>query len=273
MADKRLTPARPDLAAAHLRGQVEAARFVEGESCSVIHGRASLRAHPSDGAPQDSELLRGESVTVYERKNGWAWVQAKLDSYVGYVRELALGPAAIAEARVILPLTPLLSVPDATSPLCDLLPLNSQVARGKSDGSFVEVPGGFVHVRSLAPLAQTVADFVAVAEQFLGVPYVWGGKTFQGLDCSGLIQTCLQAAGVAAPRDTDMMERVLGQAVPGAKVKRGDLVFWKGHVGVMRDGETLLHANATYMQVTSEPLAVAMERIAKPVTTIKRIEV
>jgi cell wall-associated NlpC family hydrolase len=271
MADKRLTPARPDLAAAHLKGQVEAARFAEGEACSVIRGRTALRAQPSDGAPQDSELLRGETVTVYERKNGWAWVQAKLDSYVGYARESALGPVAIADAHVILPLTPLLTAPDATSPLYDLLPLNAQVTRGKSEGNFTEIPGGFVPARALAPLAQTASDFVAVAEQFLGVPYVWGGKSFQGLDCSGLIQTCLQAAGVFAPRDTDMMEQSLGQSVLGAKLKRGDLIFWKGHVGVMRDGEILLHANATSMQVSSEPLAAAIERIAKPVTTIKRL--
>ena len=123
----------------------------------------------------------------------------------------------------------------------------------------------------LAPLDQAASDFVAVAEQFIGAPYVWGGKTFQGLDCSGLIQTSLQAAGICAPRDTDMMEQALGQTVLGARLKRGDLVFWKGHVGVMRDGETLLHANAFHMQVASEPLSVAIERIAKPVTMIKRL--
>ena len=271
MADKRLTPARPDLAAAHLKGEVEAARFVEGEVCSVIRGRTSLRAQPSDGAPQDSELLRGETVTVYERKNGWAWLQAKLDSYVGYVREAALGPAAAADAQVVVTLTPLLSAADATSPLCDLLPLNAQVTRIKPDGNFILIPGGFVHDRALTPRGQNATDFVAVAEQFLGVPYVWGGKTFQGLDCSGLIQTALQAAGVSAPRDTDMMERELGQIVAGEKVRRGDLIFWKGHVGVMRDSETLLHANATFMQVTSEPLVVAVARITKPVTSIKRL--
>lgn len=271
MADKRLTPARPDLAASFLKGQVEAAQFVEGDLRAVIVGRASLRTQPSDGAPQDSELLRGEIVTVYERKNGWAWVQAALDSYVGYVREAALGPATPSDTQVILPLTPLLSAPDVKSPLRDLLPLNARVAGGTVEGSFVEVSGGFVHARALAPLDQPASDFVAVAEQFLGVPYVWGGKTFQGLDCSGLIQTALQAAGIPAPRDTDMMEQELGQAVAGANPKRGDLVFWKGHVGVMRDGETLLHANATFMQVTSESLAATVARIAKPATTIKRL--
>ena len=271
MADKRLIPARADLAASYLKGQVEAARFVEGEICSVTRGRASLRARPSDDAPQDSELLLGEIVTVFERRNGWAWLQAETDSYVGYVREEALGPAADNDARVILPLTPLLSAPDVKSPLRDLLPLNATVKRGGIHGSFVEVAGSFIHARALAPRDEIAGDFVAVAEQFLGVPYVWGGKTFEGLDCSGLIQTALQAVGVPAPRDTDIMERELGQTVLGAKAKRGDLIFWKGHMGVMRDGETLLHANAFHMQVVSEPLAVAIERIAKPVTAIKRL--
>src|SRR6201999_3622103 len=116
MADSRLTPARPDLAAAHLKGQVEASHYVEGETCSITRGRASLRRNPADDAAQDSELLLGESVTVYERKNGWAWVQAQTDSYVGYIREAALGPVVAPDARVILPLTPLLSAPDVKSP-------------------------------------------------------------------------------------------------------------------------------------------------------------
>jgi len=272
MADRRLTPARPDLAASHLKGEVEAARYVDGELCSVIWGRSALRAAPSDGASQDSELLRGEVVTVYERKNGWAWVQAKADHYVGYVREAALGPAEPIDMRVILPLTPLLSAPDVKSPLRDMLPLNAGLKREAADGDFVATDGGFVHARTLAPQDQFAPDFVAVAEQFLGAPYVWGGKTFQGLDCSGLIQTSLQAAGISAPRDTDMMEQALGQAVPAdAALKRGDLVFWKGHMGVMRDGEMLLHANAFHVQVASERLSIAVKRITTPVTAIKRL--
>ena len=271
MADKRLTPARPDLAASHLKGAVEAERFVDGEACSVVRGRAALRTRPSDDAPMDSELLLGERVTVYERKGGWAWLQAANDSYVGYVREAALGPVMDTDARVILPLTPLLSAPDVKSPLCDLLPLNAQVMQGTSQDNFAAVGGGFVHLRALAPRDHHAADFVGVAEQFLGVPYVWGGKTFRGLDCSGLIQTALQAAGMASPRDTDMMEQSLGRTVLRENLQRGDLIFWKGHVGVMRDSKTLLHANAFFMQVTSEPLAAAVERIAKPVTTIKRL--
>jgi cell wall-associated NlpC family hydrolase len=271
MADKRVTPARRDRAAAHLKGQVEAARFVEGEEAVVARGRVSLRASPSTDASQVSELLFGEAVTIYERKNGWAWLQAKADSYVGYAREDGLGPCAKADARVVLPLAPLLSAPDVKAPLIDLLPLNALVQRQNQEGSFVAVAKGYVPARALAARDAVAADFVKVAEQFVGVPYVWGGRTFEGLDCSGLIQIALQAAGICCPRDTDMMERAIGDPIAREGAKRGDLVFWKGHMGVMRDGETLLHANAFFMQVTSEPLATALARIAAPVTAVKRL--
>jgi len=268
MADKRLTPARPDLAAVSLKGQVEAARFVDGEDASVAWGRMSLRASPSHDSGQVSELLFGEAVTLYERKDGWAWLQAKTDSYVGYARESGLGSAFQADARVAHVLTPLLSAPDVKSPLRDLLPLNALVKRGRQEGNFVAVADGFVTARALTPT--TTPDYVAVAEQFLGVPYVWGGKTFQGLDCSGLIQTALQAMSIGCPRDTDMQEQTLGRSVPHDQLTRGDLVFWKGHVGVMRDAVTLLHANAYFMQVTSESLDTVIARIATPITSIKR---
>jgi cell wall-associated NlpC family hydrolase len=271
MADKRLTPARPDLAAASLRGQVEAARFVDGEEAAVAWGRVSLRAGPSYDSGQVSELLFGEIVTVYERKDGWAWLQAKTDSYMGYTRESGLGPSAATDAQVIQLLAPLLSAPDVKSPLRDLLPLNARVKRGREEGNFVAVADGFLSARALAPTDSATSDFVAVAERFIGVPYVWGGKTFQGLDCSGLIQTALQAAAIACPRDTDMMEQALGHTVARDQIKRGDLVFWKGHVGVMRDTKTLLHANAFHMQVSSEPLDAVIARIATPVTSIKRL--
>jgi cell wall-associated NlpC family hydrolase len=272
MADKRVTPARPDLAAAHLKGVVDAPRYAEGEKFSVCVGRASLRMRPSDDAAQDSELLFGESFTVYDSAEGWAWGQAAADLYVGYLRQDTLAKPFKTEARVSALTAPVFSAADLKTPVRDLLPLNAAVPVLAREGDYVNVGPGFVHQQHLG--AETQKDFVAIAERFLGAPYVWGGKTVAGLDCSGLIQTALQAVGKAAPRDTDMMEKALGDAIALPDVRRGDLLFWKGHMGVMLDTNRMLHANAFHMAVAIEPLAEAVariEKIAGPVTSIKRL--
>jgi hypothetical protein len=273
MADKRVTPARPDLAAAHLKGAVDAPRYVDGYAEEVAVGRASLRSAPVKDAPQDSELLYGERVIVYEVSDGWAWVQAENDRYVGYVQSDALDGVDAGTLRVSVLMAPVFSAADLKSPVVDFLPMNSVVMVRSRTGEYVEIAWEqYVHQRHLVP--ETETDFVAIAERFLGVPYVWGGKTAAGLDCSGLIQTALQAVGKAAPRDTDMMEKALGEAVRIEDARRGDLVFWKGHMGVMLDAKRLLHANAFHMVVAVEPLADAVLRIEKnagPITSIKRL--
>ena len=272
MADRRLTPARPDLAAAHLKGKVQAERFVEGWLADVVKGRASLRGRPSEDAAQDSELLFGEQVTVYEESDGWAWVQARNDLYVGYVRSEALGDAKAGTLRVSALMAPVFSAANLKTPVRDLLPMNAVVPVLSREGDYVNIGSGFVHQRHLVP--ETERDFAAIAERFLGVPYVWGGKTIAGLDCSGLVQTALQAVGKAAPRDTDMMERAVGEPASLSDLRRGDLIFWKGHMGVMLDESRLLHANAFHMAVAIEPLAEAIARIdpiAEPVTSVKRL--
>jgi hypothetical protein len=272
MADRRLTPARPDLAAAHLKGRVDAPRFAEGQKFAVGVGRASLRMRPSDDAAQDSELLFGEIFTVYDFADGWAWGQAANDLYVGYVRANALVETFVANASVSALMAPVFPAADLKTPVRDLLPMNAAVPVLGREGDYVNIGPGFVHQRHLAP--HGVKDFAAIAEKFLGVAYVWGGKTAAGLDCSGLIQTALQAMGKAAPRDTDMMEKTLGEPATLDAIKRGDLVFWKGHMGVMLDEARLLHANAFHMMVTIEPLAAAIARIdgvAGPVTSVRRL--
>jgi len=270
--DKRITPARADLAAAHLKGKVEAPRYVEGEKRSICIGRASLHTEADFGSMQATELLYGEIFTVYDQQGDWIWGQAESDLYVGYLFYMNAGPVFSTDATVSALMAPVFSEADLKKPLYDKLPLNSRVKTMGVDGVYVNMGYGFVHQRHLAP--QTQKDFVTVAQRFLGVPYVWGGKTQAGLDCSGLVQTALQAVGKAAPRDTDMMEKALGDPVALSDVRRGDIIFWKGHVGVMLDAQSLLHANAFHMEVAIEPLAEAMERIEKvagPVTSVKRL--
>jgi len=273
--DPRLTPARTDLAAAHLEGRVAAAKFVSGARWRVARGRASLHERADAGSMRESELLFGEIFTVYEDRDGWCWGQAENDSYVGYLQTALLDGEVIADAHIIALATPLLPVPNVKASCADMLPLNAVVqVQARNDGFARLATGGHIYERHLAPLSEKAADWVAVAERFVGVPYVWGGKTAAGLDCSGLIQTALAAAGVRTQRDTDIMERSLGTPIGSHDLKRGDIVFWNGHMGVMRDATHLLHANAFHMEVASEPLSEAIariEKIAGPVTSVKRV--
>jgi len=275
---KRFTPARPDLAASHLRGKVEAARFAEGRTVQAARGVIDLRAAPSEDSGLDTQILFGEAFTVYEEKDGWFWGQASLDSYVGYAHaEKFSYRLSEPTHRVTARMTPLLSAPDVKKPSQDLLPLNAKIFVAGMSGRYARLTNGlYVFGGHIAPLTVCASDWVSVAEGFVGVPYLWGGKTALGLDCSGLIQTALEAAGVASPRDTDMMEKALGSPRPlDAPLSRGDLIFWQRHVGVMLDGARLLHADAHFMQVTAEPLADARARIeaaeGRPVRTIKRL--
>jgi cell wall-associated NlpC family hydrolase len=275
--DPRITPARPDLAARHLEGRVTAARFVDGAEREVIDAQAPLRERPSPDAPLLTEALMGERVTVYELDDeGWAWGQLADDGYVGFLPANALiAPRAAPTHKVIALRT--LAFPGASIKLPPIAspPLGSRIAVTRTQDRFAVSPGGFLPASHLAPLGHRAADFVAVAERFLGTPYLWGGKTNYGLDCSGLVQVALTACGISCPRDSDMQEKALGQAIDLTDLKRGDLVFWKGHVAIVRDAATLLHANAFHMMVAIEPLADGIARIraaGSEITGVRRIQ-
>lgn len=280
--DRRLTAVRPDLAAASLKGKVDAPRFADGERMVIFNGDADLRREPVPDAMLDTQALHGEIVTVYDQdEDGWSWVQLERDSYVGYLHSAALTrdlAAPTHRVRVLRTFSyggPSIKVlPIAT------LSMNSRVTIiGQKDHFAITHRGHFVFADHLMSVDQTESDFVAVAEQFLGAPYFWGGKTSLGLDCSGLVQNALEAFGHVTPRDTDMQEKALGTALAITDdlsgLKRGDLIFWKGHVGIMRDASEMIHASGHHMLVVSEPLRVARDRIvakgAGPMTSVKRL--
>jgi len=278
--DPRVTPARPDLAAADLRGQVEAARFVDGTEFEVFDPVAPVRRSPVPDALLETEALKGERVTIYDQDDeGWGWGQLHSDRYVGWLPMNALrAPGPEPTHKVIAIRTILFPGRSIKAQPVEGLPLGCRLAITGGDGELARLAsGGFVPGRHLAPLDDAAPDFVAVAERFIGVPYLWGGKTSLGIDCSGLVQVALTAWGIACPRDSDMQRAIGTEVAMGdlTGLRRGDLVFWKGHVAVLRDAATLLHANAFHMAVAAEPLRGAVERISaagSEVIAIRRLQ-
>lgn len=275
--DPRITPARPDLAAKHLEGKASAARFVEGQAREVIDAQAPMRRAPAPDAEQVTEALMGERVTIYDfNDEGWAWGQLDSDGYVGWLPANALVPPRGAPTHTVTALRtlafpgPSIKLPPVATP-----PLGSRLTVLRAQERFAVANIGYVPASHLAPADRHEPDFVAVAERFLGTPYLWGGKTNHGLDCSGLVQIALNACGIACPRDSDMQETALGALVTSlSTLERGDLVFWKGHVAIVRDESTFVHANAFHMAVAIEPITNAVARIraaGSDVTSVRRL--
>jgi cell wall-associated NlpC family hydrolase len=279
--DPRVTPLRDDLAAKYLEGKVKAARFVEGTVMEVIAPHAPLRHQSRLDAPMETEALMGERATVYDANpEGWAWVQLGADNCVGWMPGAALGPAGAPATHTVAALrTFVFPGPSIKLPPIEALPFGAKINIERMKEQMAVTSSGFyVPATHLKPVGENETDFVAVAERFLGAPYLWGGKTVLGIDCSGLLQVALTAAGVPCPRDSDMQEQALGGALTkteqSSRLQRGDLIFWKGHVAIVRDGESLLHANAFHMAVAIEPIAQALTRIratGSEITSLRRI--
>ncbi len=275
--DPRLTPARPDLAAAHLKGQVEAARFVEPVDYQSVIAAAPIRRAPAPDGAMDDQVLAGEVFAVLEARNGWGWGFSRAGGYVGWVDLAGFSTTVRQPDRRITALrTYAFSKPDIKSAPRHLLSLNALVSTGAREGRFIEAEGlGWVVEAHTGAPDDHAGDFVAVAESFLAAPYLWGGKESLGLDCSGLVQMALRAAGIDVPRDADQQEAALKAAwqdVTGDEVReRGDIVFWPGHVGIMVDSEHLLHANAGFMDVTLELFSEAEARIREKENPVRSI--
>lgn len=280
--DPRIHAFRADLADEKLQGRVTAERFVAGWRAQIGRAVIPMRSQPAATAGIVNEALYGERLTVFEITQGFAWVQLERDGYVGYV------PADTLHLDIVEPTHRVQAIGTFVYPAADIktppvmhLSLGSEIVVTGGDETFLRLAsGGFVVARHVAPRDKFARDFVVLAERLIGVPYLWGGRTRIGVDCSGLVQLALEAGGQTCPRDSDMQQAALGTAVPVPVdfdgLERGDLVFWKGHAGIMVDGALLIHANAHHMAVAVEPLVNAAQRIAKSggaIAAIKRIGV
>lgn len=263
MSDRRLTLVRDGVADRRLEGLVAAERFADVTPMQVSAPIASLRKAPEPDAEQEDQLVFGELFDVLFEVGDFAFGQARRDRYVGYVLLEALSaPVLTPGYRIAVPRTYAFAEPDIKSAIVGLYSLNALVTVEAREGRFVRGArtGWFVE-HHLAPVGRFETDYVAVAERFLHAPYQWGGRESLGLDCSALVQQALYACGRACPRDTDMQRDFFPQ-IAEADRRRGDLVFWKGHVAILLDPDTILHANAHHMATAVEPLAEAITRIA-----------
>lgn len=280
MHDPRLTPARPDLAAKYLEGKVKAARFVEGEPFEIVDALAPLRTGPSSDAELATQALKGERVTIYDRNGeGFAWGQLNGDGYVGWLPDRALAkPMASPTHKITALRTLAFPGPSIKLEPVETLVMGTMVTVTREAGVFaVTREGWYLPLPHVGRLDDMADDFVAVAEGFVGTPYLWGGKSSLGIDCSGLVQVSLNAAGTGCPRDSDMQRDGLGRALAPAqytKLQRGDLIFWKGHVAIARDADNIVHANAHHMATVIENAREAFKRIkaaGSEIAAIKRM--
>ena len=266
--DRRLNAFRDDLADVRLRGRIEAPRFAAGRRARVAAPLAGLRRLPDENLAHDTELLFGDEVTVFDETDGWCWVQAARDGYVGYCRASALGPIEAAPTHVVsAPRTWRYERPDLKGRAVDALSLGSSLTIGdfvehRGTRYAVAADGTAVVAGHLRPVDRHIDDYVAAAELLAGTPYLWGGATAFGIDCSGLVQLAMRMTGRDVLRNSDMQAATIGAPIdPAEGLQRGDLVFWKGHVAILTAAAGVIHANGHTMLVSAEPLAQAVERI------------
>ncbi|THD62858.1 NlpC/P60 family protein [Phenylobacterium sp.] len=265
--DPRITPLRDGIASRALEGLVRAEVYLDCKSLTCTAPAAGIHRAPDLASEQMDQLLFGEAFDAIEEEGGFLWGQARRDGYVGFAPTAALAaPGPEATHRVAAVRTYAFAEPSIKSRASGPYSMNALVAVEATEGRLAKVVGaGWMAAEHLTPIGTFESDIAGVAERFLGAPYLWGGRESLGLDCSGLVQAAMFACGLACPRDADQQAE-LGREIGQADFGRGDLVFWKGHVGIGLDrpsakGGRIVHANGFHMAVAIEPLEAAIVRI------------
>lgn len=282
--DPHLHPVRANAAAERYRGQIRRERYLTPWRGRIMVDSTMIYSAPGYDQTPDTEALFGEDVDIFDEENGWVWLQMLSDGYVGYAPRTAVRAADTLTTHHVCSLrTHVHASPDIKSRPLHLISINSRVAVEDIHGCFARLSNGegYVFADDLKPLDHFQDDFVSVAERFLNTPYHWGGRTSLGIDCSALVQMSLFSAGHFVLRDSYMQEASIGvrleEPLDHASLRRGDLVFWQGHVGILVDAVTLLHANAHFMRVVKEPLSDVIARIqaveGRSVSSVRRLVV
>ena len=279
--DMRTTPARGDLAARSLKEQIKADKYCDGTEYQLVHGLTNLHSAPDDAAPTTSQLLYGEHFTVYDIKDGWAWGQASRDGYVGYCRADALSADLLPSTHHVTNLSShIFPEPSAKSAPVGQIYMMSHVSviNEVPTKGFVELAdGNWIFAPHISNIFGT--DPASEALKFLYAPYIWGGNSCAGIDCSGLIQLAFAATGIAVPRDSDQQAKTIGTVLADDEIpQKGDVAFFPGHVGFMLDDMHLLHANMHHMRVSIDPLKEVIDIVSfqtdePPLSFIKRVEI
>ncbi len=279
--DPRITPAKPDVADWAFRDKIHARRYVHPTPYQVIRDGAPLCFTANLHARQESQLLFGEIFNVYERTGDWCWGQNMTDGYVGYVARINLTREIEEPSHVVHSLrTFCYRNPDLKDPVDRTISFGSRVRVGEEENGYSRIRGGdWIYSKHLMPIDIRVFDYVTTALTFIGQPYLWGGRSSQGVDCSALLQLALMRAGIQAPRDSDLQEKALGYPVDQAgdlsDIQEGDIIFFPGHAGIVVDNWRFLHANAFDMLVTIHGLSEVLDRAkaaGAPYTTVRRID-
>lgn len=257
MTDRRVTP--------------DPARVTTDTPGQIAWPHVDLLAHPA--GPRDRQLLLGEAVTILGSNQQHSYIRSEKDGYIGYVTGLSITTPQPPSHQVIAAATH--SYGDASIRSADLATLSfgAKITASGDSQDFVETSHGHIPKQALAELPTPARDPITTARLFLNTPYLWGGNTRSGIDCSGLIQAALLAANMPCPGDSDQQQQ-LGQTITNGQYQSGDLLFWNGHVALVTSPTKMIHANAHHMQVVEEPITQAIIRIARttgPVTAHKRL--